>query len=454
LNALGLLALAIGVGAIAVLLLKRDRARTLGRIALLEAIEKAAHGAVSATDPAQVAEATLRPLARAFSPADGLLALWTLDPPREGRVEGFAPVRWTATSSIPPEMVRWLLSGEGVVLVEDLALRIVREPPLRPVHAVLVELGIALVAPAVSDGDVQGILVVPRPLGGVPLDEGVVAAFAEAARWIAPPLAHFAAHARTTERETSWHVERRALLVERDRERARARAATAVVRPTFVARSAAMQALVAEIDRAAAEPDPVLVVAAAGTGAERVARAIHAAGPRQGGPFVAREARRLRSSDVDPDGPASGGTLLVRDGPALPPALLEPLALAAKVGAYRLVVTSRLDAGQLDEALLALFGARPIRVPALAERSDDLAELAALRLEELARAIARPDLGLSPSAIAALGKHGWPGNVIELDLVLADAAARAKGARIEAADLRLLVAPASVGKKTKDPRPS
>jgi hypothetical protein len=451
LNALGLLAIALGVGAIAILLLRRDRARTLGRVALLDAIEKAAHAGVSATDPAQVAEATLRPLTRAFSPADGLLALWTLDPPMEGRVEGFAAVRWASSGSIPPEMVRWLSSADGVALVDRLGERIVREPSLRPVHAILTELGVALVAPAVSDGEVQGALLVPGPIGGVPLDSGVVDAFTEAVRWIAPPLAHFAAHARMAERETSWFVERRALVGERDRERARARAATAVVRPTFVARSAAMQALLLDIERASPDSQPMLVVGRAGSGAERAARAVHAAGPHRDGPFVVRPAWRLRSSDLEPDGPAAGGTLLVRDVPALPASLLEPLAAAAKVASYRLVGTSRIDA--LDESLLAVFTGR-IHVPSLVERREDIPELAVARLRDLAAAIGRPDLVLSPSAIDVLGRHAWPGNVIELDLVLSDAASRAKGSRIEAPDLRLIVAPASVGKKGKDPRPS
>ncbi len=439
---LALVLVAVTVAAAVVLLARRDRRRSDGRRALLEAIEGAARGAASAANLHDMAEAVLRPLTRAFSPADGLLGVWTLDPPREGRLEGRGRVVLRPVD-LPASLAAWIRRGEGVVRVADLETRAVRDPALRDPALLLATAGVALVVTAVADGEAQGAWLLPAPLGEVPLDDRAIRAFEEAAPWVAPAVAHAAAQARFDAREAEWHAERLARRVQLDRERARAREATSPTRPTFVARSPAMQNLLQEVDRVAESPDPILLEAEAGAGAGRIARALHAGSAWSEGPFVERDARRLRAADLRPDGVAAGGTLLVRDVVAVPETIVEPLLQAILSASLRVIATTRVDLlplaseGRFDLRLWEAIRRARLRVPSLAERLQDLAELATSRLRDQALALGRPDLYLSAGAQDALARHAWPGNVPELDLVLADAASRARGPRVEAADLRL-----------------
>ena len=79
--------------------------------------------------------------------------------------------------------------------------------------------------------------------------------------------------------------------------------------------------------------------------------------------------------------------------------------------------------------------ARLIRVPPLRERREDVPELTARWLAQLAHDASQPPHALSPDALSELARRDWWGNVRELHATLYRAARRATQARIEVRDL-------------------
>jgi PAS domain S-box-containing protein len=217
-------------------------------------------------------------------------------------------------------------------------------------------------------------------------------------------------------------------------------------------RHSAMRELYRLVAIVARSDATVMIVGESGAGKERVAEAIHRAGPRAASPFVRlpcaaldevqleRElaAPRPDACGDDPDAcgdDARAGTLLLDEVGDLPPALQARLLRqlerreadrAAGAGGVRLLCTTHHDlralvgAGRFRADLYFRLHVLPLRVPPLRERIDDLAPLAAEFL--LAHA---PPRALAQDALDALGAHGWPGNVRELHNVLAFAALQA-----------------------------
>jgi DNA-binding NtrC family response regulator len=77
----------------------------------------------------------------------------------------------------------------------------------------------------------------------------------------------------------------------------------------------------------------------------------------------------------------------------------------------------------------------PLTVPALRERREDIALLAAGILKKLTAEAGKPGVGLSASAADALTKHDWPGNIRELRNVLERAVLLISSNVIEPSDL-------------------
>lgn len=87
----------------------------------------------------------------------------------------------------------------------------------------------------------------------------------------------------------------------------------------------------------------------------------------------------------------------------------------------------------LHPMLARRWGSRVVNLPPLRARRDDLAPLVDLML----RRSGRPSVRLEPDAWRALGIHGWPDNVRELQKVMVDTLARTSDERIEARHLAL-----------------
>ncbi|MBP2291867.1 sigma-54-dependent transcriptional regulator [Azospirillum rugosum] len=216
---------------------------------------------------------------------------------------------------------------------------------------------------------------------------------------------------------------------------------------------------------------PVMVLGPSGSGKELVARALHAASPRGAGPFVpvhcgAIPAELLESelfghlkgsftgAHQDRQGllaAADGGTLFLDEVGEMPPAMQVKLLRFLQEGTYtpvggrqpvaadvRVVSATHRDLegmvaqGALREDFYYRLKGLILRTPALAERREDVALLAARFLADLPR---HRRLRLAPDALAWLAEQEWPGNVRELRAVVTTGAALAEGDVVTAADL-------------------
>jgi transcriptional regulator with PAS, ATPase and Fis domain len=115
--------------------------------------------------------------------------------------------------------------------------------------------------------------------------------------------------------------------------------------------------------------------------------------------------------------------------------------LGARFNTLRFLATSQtppdalLSEDRLHQHLAAAISTLVIRLPALADRRDDIPVLAQLALEELNASRGKQLRGFTGEALDALVAYSWPGNVAELREFVTDAFARAEGVAIAAADL-------------------
>jgi two-component system nitrogen regulation response regulator NtrX len=92
-------------------------------------------------------------------------------------------------------------------------------------------------------------------------------------------------------------------------------------------------------------------------------------------------------------------------------------------------------AGSFREDLYFRLAVVPIRVPTLAERSEDVPLLARHFAERLARRRGRRPKSFTGEALAALSRRAWRGNVRELQNVVERAVLMTPGPVVEAVDL-------------------
>ena len=224
--------------------------------------------------------------------------------------------------------------------------------------------------------------------------------------------------------------------------------------------SPAMSQLRAAIERVATTGSRVLLSGPPGSGKELVARLMHRASKRAGGPFVmvncaAMSAERLdmelfgsesgEGENAGGDGvavfgafeQAHGGTLLLDEVGELPAStqgkvirVLQEQAFFRDGGKSRVEVDVRviasttrdlqpdIAAGRFREDLFYRLNVVPMRVPSLAERRDDIPELANHLVRRVAAAAGLPTRQIGEDAIAALQSYDWPGNVRQLRNVI------------------------------------
>jgi len=243
--------------------------------------------------------------------------------------------------------------------------------------------------------------------------------------------------------------------------------------PAIVARSRAMQQVMALVERVAPSSASVLITGEHGSGKEVIARALHAASARSARAFVAVNAGGLADgvleselfghvkgafTDARTDRTgcfelADGGTLFLDEIANMPHGQQARLLRVLQTGEFHPVGSSRarrVDVrvlaatnadvarqaadGKLREDLVYRLNTVEIQLPPLRDRRDDIPELARLFL---ARARGGPARRLSPSAMDALLSHAWPGNVRELEHVVERASLLATGDEITADDLLL-----------------
>ena len=265
---------------------------------------------------------------------------------------------------------------------------------------------------------------------------------------------------------------------------------------SFLGSSAAALEVKRQARRAAQTDSTVLLLGETGTGKELLAHAIHAASARAAQPFVSVNLAAVPETLLEAEffGVAPGaytgadrkardgkfrladrGTLFLDEAGDMPLALqakllralqeqeIEPLGSnqVIKVDARVIAATSRdlkamVAEGRFREDLYYRLSVLPIRLPTLRERLSDLEALAESLLESIAARTGMPQRELTPSALAVLTTHRWPGNIRELRNALEQAAMLTDKARLEAEDFaQVLPAPAALveAKKAGQLRP-
>ncbi|MFW2390314.1 MAG: sigma 54-interacting transcriptional regulator [Polyangiales bacterium] len=236
----------------------------------------------------------------------------------------------------------------------------------------------------------------------------------------------------------------------------------------LVVESSGMLSVMADVDRFAPLPWPVLIRGETGVGKEHIARALHARGPRGSGPFVPINGGGLTRELVESElfghergaftgavqahrgafEQAHGGTLFLDEVAELPPDLQTRLLrvletwMVRRVGSesarrvdVRLLCATHRDLGAMVREggfrsdLYYRIHRLVVDVPPLRGRPDDVAPLATHFLHLMEADVGERRLGAS--ALARLREHPWPGNVRELRNLLELAAIDCDGACID-----------------------
>jgi two-component system response regulator HydG len=241
--------------------------------------------------------------------------------------------------------------------------------------------------------------------------------------------------------------------------------------------SGAMQELAAQVSLlAASDRTTALIVGESGAGKGRVAELVHAQSPRSAKPFVQVNCAALTAESLESElfgvetgsgdarGPTKQGLFEIADGGTLfldeigdldqhlQPKLLRVLegkgfrrqgGTAEITPNVRVIASASKDlvnevtAGRFREDLYYRLSVMPINLPPLRARSrEDVVELTAHLLDELAPTLLRAPTALGDEALDAILRYAWPGNIRELRNVLERAMLMARGQpKIELAHL-------------------
>ena len=230
----------------------------------------------------------------------------------------------------------------------------------------------------------------------------------------------------------------------------------------------------AQIARIAPHYRTLLVTGPTGTGKELVARAIHRLSPYARGPFVVCNCSAVVESLFESElfghvrgaftgaaqdkmgliEHASGGTLFLDEIGEMPlavqPKLLRVLQNREiqRVGSpiirhsdVRIIAATHRDlrlmasTKEFREDLYYRLSMMDIRLPALAQRKEDLPLLERHLIEQFSQQYQRPVRALTRRAQAVLASYHWPGNVRELENVLGRACMMSDGEMIDVRDL-------------------
>lgn len=208
------------------------------------------------------------------------------------------------------------------------------------------------------------------------------------------------------------------------------------------------------IDKIGATDSRVLISGPSGSGKSLMARALHEASSRAGGPLIAlncaslrqdgcdailfgREASGGRPREIGVIEKAHGGTLVLDEVADLPPPAqsrivgflhentFHRVGSSRPIGAdVRILTTTRRDlkaevlTGSFHEELYYRLNVVPLETPPLSARRNDIAALARHMMNRLAADKGRAPRPIGPDGIAALEAYDWPGNFWELANVI------------------------------------
>ena len=228
----------------------------------------------------------------------------------------------------------------------------------------------------------------------------------------------------------------------------------------MIGASPAFTALTSTIRRVAPTDAAVLILGETGTGKELIARALHNLSPRRSKPLVKVNCAAISAGLVESElfghvkgaftGAvdkrmgrfefANGGTIFLDEVGELPletqAKLLrvlqeqefEPVGSnrSIKVNTRVIAATNRrlneaVAEGKFHSDLYYRLNVVPLEVPSLRERKDDIPRLTAFFLAGFSRKFGRPAKSVSQEVMARMLQYSWPGNIRELENVLARA---------------------------------
>ncbi|WP_137681696.1 sigma-54-dependent transcriptional regulator [Aurantiacibacter suaedae] len=256
----------------------------------------------------------------------------------------------------------------------------------------------------------------------------------------------------------------------------------------FIGNSPAMKEVYSAIDSVANSKATVFVTGESGTGKELAAEAIHAAGARSNGPFVAINCGAIPESLLESElfghvkgaftgaienrigaaKAADGGTLFLDEICEMELKLQVKLlrflqtATVQRVGSskvepvdVRIVCATNRDpaaevaAGRFREDLFYRLNVIPLHLPPLRERGSDVQLIAEHFMMRFGKEEGRELSGLTENSRKAILEHSWPGNVRELQNTVRRAVVVGSGPLL---DLDLRSHPGETGQPTEQTR--
>jgi two-component system nitrogen regulation response regulator NtrX len=255
--------------------------------------------------------------------------------------------------------------------------------------------------------------------------------------------------------EKPFKADRLILVAERALETSRlkreVRALKVLSPSTLVGRSPSMNQLRQTVEKVAPTNSRILIVGPPGAGKELAARAVHAQSGRANGPFVVINAAAMTPERMEielfgveqTDGTlerrvgaleeAHGGTLFIDEIGDMPRETQNKILRVLvdqtfqRVGGITKVtvdvrivsstgrnIEAEIAAGRFREDLYHRLSVVPIRVPPLAERREDIADLVQYFMEQISLSSGLPKRVIGEDALAVLQSHDWPGNVRQL----------------------------------------
>jgi DNA-binding NtrC family response regulator len=245
---------------------------------------------------------------------------------------------------------------------------------------------------------------------------------------------------------------------------------------SLIVEDRAMRDVLALADQVAPSEASILITGESGTGKEILARYVHRKSARAEKPFISVNCAAIPENLLESElfghekgaftgaiarrigkfEEADGGTLLLDEISEMDIRLQAKLLRAIqereidRVGGgkpvkvnIRIIATSNRDlaaearAGTFREDLFYRLNVVNLKIPALRERPTDIVALAAHFVEKYAKANGVPPRSLSDGARDVLIRHGWRGNVRELENTMHRAVLLATGAEISENAIRL-----------------
>ena len=245
-------------------------------------------------------------------------------------------------------------------------------------------------------------------------------------------------------------------------------------REVIIGNSPALRGVLEMVRKVAGSESSILIHGPSGTGKELLAQVIHENSTRREGPLVGVHCAALSPSLLESElfghvrgaftgahrdrigrfEMANGGTLFLDEiGDISLETQIKLLRVLQNhsfepVGGTRTVETdvrlvtathqdlkAMIEEGRFREDLYYRLNVISVELPSLAERHDDIVDLAVHFLQRSTRRLGREITNLDEAVVTALTRYDWPGNIRELENAIERAAVLTEGDRITLEDL-------------------